>query len=53
LLTRVRLVGAGRPPDELRKEIKELAGEYREEVIYEQGVKNENQKNRLAEMLDL
>jgi hypothetical protein len=31
----------------------EPTGEYREEVIYEQGVKNKNQKNRLAEMLDL
>lgn len=31
----------------------EPTGEYREEVVYERGVKNENQKNRLAEMLDL
>jgi hypothetical protein len=29
----------------------EPTGEYREEVVYEQGVKNENQKNRLATVL--
>jgi len=29
----------------------EPTGEYREEVVYEQGVKNKNQKNRLAQAL--